>query len=316
MTTRSKRPKNLTSHSELSTLAQCEMKHHLRYVEHLKGDDGDALILGRLVDKAGAAFWRGDSWEDALICEVAAPGVDPRDVDPYIWDSIDEMHVEAKAYWLMQRYARHYESMLASVKVVAQQLDVRAKIPGTAQVHQAIIDDIWEVNGRYWMVERKTYGRNDRVDMVEVDPQLTNNLWVARANGYDCVGIVFDGIYTYRWKTEKPTLTQLEAEITAGDWGGGTKQELRALAKQLQERHPGVDRPDEDSFTQLWLDRTPEHIAAAQKDIRAGISRRNALRRGATPVRNLGPLCKNCGQKPECFGRLAFPQDVEIVVED
>lgn len=316
MSTKTKRPANLTSHTELTALSQCEMKWHLRYREHLKGDDSDALILGRLIDRAAAAFWRGDDWVAALIEAVADDDVDTDKVDPTLWDAVVDMEVPAKAFWLMQRYERTYTDDRKRITVVGQQLDLRAKIPGTQQVHQAIIDDIWQDDlGRLWMVERKTYGRNDRIEMVEVDPQLTNNLWVARANGYDCVGIVWDGIYTYRWKTEKPTLTQLEAEIVAGDWAGGTKQELRVLAKQLQERHPGIDRPDEDSFSLLWLDRTDEHVRAAQADIRAGIARRNALRRGAKPVRNLGPLCKGCGQKPECYARLAFPQDVELVAD-
>lgn len=316
----SKRPLNLTSHTELSTLAACEMKWHLRYREGIKGEPSDALILGRLIDVAAAHFWRNDgvSWKFTLAAEVVEQGLTEEIPDLDFIDDAEDLEIAARAYWLMKRYERHYADDLADVRVVGQQLDLRARIPGTKQSHQAIIDEIWEVDNELWMVERKTYSRNDSPEFADVSPQLTNNLWVARANGFDCKGIVYDGIYTYRWKPEKPTQKQLVEERSVAEppqssWHKLPAGEKREWARQTVEHHPGIDRPDEESFTRLWLPRTDKHIAAAQEDIRAGLSRRAALRRGAKPMRNLGPLCKrNCEQKAECFERLAFPQEFEI----
>lgn len=308
---RGKRPANMTSHSELSTLSQCEMRWHLRYREHVKGDQSDALRLGSLFHLGAAAHWRGDSWRDVLAAEIVEEGADASLID---LNAIEEDEVVSTVVWLLKRYVRHYEHL--DVKVVAQELDLRAKIPGTAQVHQAIIDEVWEVNGRLWVVERKTYGRQDRTTLADVDPQLTNNLWVARANGYDAHGIVFDGAYTYRWKPEKPTQAQLMEELRSGyhggNWSTASSTVLRAEAKRVQETHPGIERPDSESFDMLWLDRNDEHIAAAHGEIRGAIQRRNSLRRGAAPLRNIGPFCKSCDGRTQCWSRLAFPQDTLI----
>lgn len=307
----SKRPRNLTSHTELSKLAQCEMSWHLRYNEGIKGEQSEQAWLGTLVHLGAAAFWRGDDWRVELCKAIAEEGADPALIDLTYFDE----GPVASAYWLLQRYERHYADERQDVEVVAQELDLRATIPGTKQVHQAIVDELWRVRGRLWLVERKTYGRDTQVRLAEFSPQLTNNLWVAKANGYDVHGIVFDGIYTYRWKPEKPTQAAMMEMLLADDprYAGYTQKNLREIAKQEIERRPGVDRPDSESFTHLWLDRSEAHIEAAQAEIRAGIARRNALRRGAVPLRNIGSLCeRHCDQRSVCFERLAFPQMFEL----
>ena len=309
MTATKKRPRNLTSHTELSKLAQCEMSWKLRYVDGVKGEPSDPMWLGTLVHRGAAAISLGGDWRQALAEAITEEGADPSLV---VLEALDADTPAATARWLLERYERHYADDLADVTVVAQELDLRATIPGTKQVHQAIIDEVWDVAGDIWVVERKTFGRNDRLDYVEVDPQLTNNLWVARANGIDAVGIVFDGIYTYRWKPEKPTLGAIEEKLVACGYQG-TKKDLREQARGVQaDESNWVERPDSDSFTRLWLDRQPEHVEAAQTEIRGAISRRNALRRGAHPTRNIGNNCRYCDQRSACWEMLAFPQEIVL----
>ncbi len=185
-------------------------------------------------------------------------------------------------------------------------------------MHQAIIDNIFKIGKRRFMVERKTYGKTEKLDLVDVDPQLTNNLWVAREHtGLKIDGIIFDGIYTYHWKTEKPTQAQvLEEGLASGESGTAlralNKTEQRDWAREAVARHPGIDRPDSESFEMLFLDRTAKHIAAAQLEIGGQLRRRAQLRRGVRPNRNIGPFCKNCAAKGECFSDLAFPQDTQL----
>lgn len=302
--TRPKRPLNLSSHTELSTLSQCEMRWHMKYVEKMEFPASPQMELGSLVGRLTNVFWRGENWRQALAEEVCEDGAD---VDSIVVETLEEQPY-ADAVWLMERYERHYAHMLKDVRVIADEYDARASIPGTRQKHQAIVDNLWEIKGKLWMVERKTYGRTDSLDMVDVNPQLTNNLWVARtALGVDIEGIIFDGIYTYRWKAQKPTQKDMIEEAAAA----GTKM-TRDEARAAVEAHPGVDRPDGDSFTMLYLDRTAKHIDAAQDEIRAQLKRRDALRRGALPMRNLTTWCNNCPARATCFERLAFPQDIEI----
>jgi hypothetical protein len=321
------RAKNLSSHTELSELTSCERRWWYKYVKGIRGEASDPMILGSTMGVLCDAFWRHEDWRQELAGIVAeAGGGIPDLID------LDQVTEEpyATAYWLMQRYERHYANMLDSVEVVYTELDCRAKIPGTNQVHQAIIDNIFAMKtgmkiGKkklHFMVERKTYGRMEKLDFVDVDPQLTNNLWVAQeVLGIKIDGIIFDGIYTYRWKAEKPTQkTLIEEAICAADTTQPDAFDTWAKKRQLEwaraevERHPGVERPDSESFEMLFLDRTPAHIEAAQEELKGQLRRRAQLRRGVRPNRNIGPFCKNCPAKSECFSDLAFPQnDIEVV---
>lgn len=316
---RKPRPKNLSSHTELSTLSQCEMRWAFKYVEKLEFPASIQMELGSLVGRLTNVFWRHEDWRQALAVELCE---EDADVNSIVLAEVEEQPY-ADAFWLMERYERHYEHMLKDVRVIADEFDARANIPGTRQNHQAIIDNLWEIKNKLWMVERKTYGRTDSLDMVDVNPQLTNNLWVARtALGADIEGIIYDGIYTYRWKAQKPTqkdlieqrvMHELEHPVAGTTPFGEIPKKLQTeWAREAVEKHPGVDRPDSESFTMLYLDRTEKHITAAQIEIRAQLKRRDALRRGADPMRNLTTWCNNCPAKSTCFERLAFPQDIEI----
>lgn len=336
-TKRPKRPANLSSHTELSTLTQCERRWWYNYVQKIRGEASPQMILGSTMGVCCDAFWLGEDWRLALatLITVAEAQAGGYEASPATDINLDLVEAEpyATAYWLMCRYERHYEHMVGKVKVIAQELDCRATIPGTKFKHQAIIDEVWEIDGRNWMVERKTYGKTDKLAMVDVDPQLTNNLWVAREHtGLKFAGIIFDGIYTYHWKAEKPTQQQLIDEAIALSWSsnGGpfwaegshmgdgykiadlTKTAQRDWARAQLEVHPGLDRPDSESFEMIYLDRTEKHIKQAQVEIVGQLKRRAQLRRGVHPNRNLGPFCTNCPARSQCFEDLAFPQDVEV----
>lgn len=313
---------NLTSYSELSTLASCEMKWWLRYKEGIKGEQTDAMLLGTLMGKLCDVFWLGEDWRvaaqslwgDYATAHELNVDVDVEDIELEPW---------VTALWLMRRYESQYGPELGTIRVVAQEQHYKARIPGTKQTHEAYIDEVWEDHrGRLWVVERKTYGRSQRSDLVWVDPQLTLNLWVAHAaSGQEFAGIVWDGIYTYRWKPEKPTQAHVIAEEIERNPGFTseyvTKKEQTEWAREAVARHPGIEaHPPSDSFEMLWMDRTPEHIDAALAEVRAGIRRREALRRGAKPLRNIGPFCGNCAGKSVCFSRLAFPQDDIVLVDE
>lgn len=263
-----------TSHTELSTLAQCERRWHYRYRARLTEPASPELQLGTMMDRAAAAFWRGDSWSDALNEEAHELGLIETAPDHEYLDEVPELEPLARAVWLMRRYEKHYADTRSTVTVLGEQVELSAVVPGTSQRHRAVLDAIWQLGDDLWVVERKTYGRQDRINLVHVDPQLTGNLWLARANGVAARGVIWDGIYTYRWKRDA--------------------------------------RPPRESFQMLFLDRHDDHVAAAQRELRAAISRRAAIKRGAVPMRNIGPLCNRCGYREKCFEGLAFPQDIEL----
>lgn len=307
------KPNDWTSHTELSRLAHCEMSWKLRYIDGIKSEPSDAMRLGTLVHHGVAALNRGSDWRKTLAADIAEEGADPALV---VLEALDADTPASTAVWLLERYSRYYEDDRAGFCVTETELELTATLPD-GQTHLAYVDEVWEDNnGDAWIVERKTFGRGDRIAWVEVDPQLTLNLWVARANNIPAVGIVFDGIYTYRWKPEKPTLAQIEEKLIRCGFQG-TKKELREQARGVQaDESTWTDRPDADSFTRLWLDRTDEQIEAALADVVGTLERRETIRAGGRPVRNIGPHCMRCDQRTKCWEMLAFPQDIVFDVED
>lgn len=252
-----------TSHTELSTLSMCEMKWFLRYVERGKGDESNALYLGRLMHESLEDLWNGLPWQFQWPV-----GGDLLNDEPYL-----------TAAWLLGRYVEQHGKLITESTVLASEQRLFVPVPGTkSSMHECVLDKVIEHGGRRWAVEHKTYGRNQRIELLMVDPQLTLNLAVAREHYENVAGILFDGIYTYRWKRDA--------------------------------------HPPSDSFHQDWLDRTPEHTAAAWAEVRAGISRRNALKKTKAPIRNIGQMCGSCSQRGKCFERLAFPLDIELDVDD
>ena len=314
-----------TSHSELSRLANCEMSWWLRYVEGVQRPSGPAAQKGTIVHLGAAALWSGYDWRRTVL-EYIVKCNNPEASDAELYNLANkadlnhiklngEKHV-SDALWLLDRYVKHYKDFQGTY-VVESELDITADIPGTGGMqHRAIIDQLVMHKGHLWMLERKTYGRKDRLDYLTVDPQLTLNLWVARQNGYDVVGIIFDGIYTYRWAPSKPTQRQLLEDAPAS---------VRALPKAAQTawardavaNHPGIERPTTASFSWLYEYRNDEHIEHALDAVRAGISRRTDLLTGTgSPMRNIGQGCSWCDQRQECYSRLSFDQDVFVDTSD
>ena len=312
-----------TSHTELSKLANCEMSWWLRYVEGIKGPASQAMEKGSAIHAAAAAFWRGDDWRRTLseyIIRSNQPDLDGAMVEDalqysdldYIEHDDSQRHF-ADAVWLMKRYAKHYGQVLESRDVVSvgEELDLYAQIPGVSQRHRAIIDQIVEHKGHLWMLERKTYGRGNRLDYVTVDPQLTLNMWVAKENGFDVVGIIFDGIYTHRWAPSKPT--QADALAGAPDSVLAlSKAEQRDWAREVVAAHPGTERGTSASFHWVYEYRLAHHIEQALEEVKAAVRRRTDLLYGERPIRNIGQGCTWCHQRDECYRRLAFPTDIMI----
>lgn len=255
--------RQITSHSEISTLAACEWKWQERYMFGAPSDTSPAMYLGTVMHHLVAEWWEQGKWGTFFTEMVEAEGGDMNE-EPWL-----------TAAYLMWRYTEHYEHLRDSVRAVDHEVDVTVKLPRFGS-YRAILDALWETPLGLWVVERKTYGRNTRLDTVLVDPQLTMNVWAAREAGYPVVGVVFDGIYTYRYK--------------------------------------GV-RPTSDSFEMLWLDRTDDHIAEALLEVDGALQRRRRLRAGGRPLRNIGPACSWCPVRGACHEALSFPNEIKLVTE-
>lgn len=314
-----------TSYTELSTLAECEQKWSYKYggPEYVRTAATEAMLKGTLSHVGATAFWKGTPWTEAIAAYV----VDPENaVDQSTYSA-----VIGDVEWLMARYQRHYAPLSRNVEVIHVEKKLSAKVPGTKFSIYGYVDEMWRVNGKLWLVERKTMKDWSRLDLVPVSPQETLYYWLAIQNGLEPYGLVFDALRTYRWALEKPTQKQLieeaplNPETGAAPWEEPafvmqhTMQDQTPAKRKLEwaraavERHPGVEKKaDSESFEQLWLDRNQDQIDAALRWARSIMRRRNAIKHGSIPIRNVGPFCKTCAFKDECFDGLAFATQPEI----
>lgn len=298
-------PVKPTSHTELSTLSTCEMRWFLRYVEKERGETTPQMYLGTLLHESTAHLLEGRPWSTGWPEDVLAG---QRNEEPWL-----------TAAWLLDRYARYHVHFLAEVEVVANEQRLYVPVPGSkSQKHECVLDSMVKHGKRLWVREAKSYGRTTRVEYLMVDPQLTLNLAVAREHYEGVAGILFDGIYTHRFALERPTQKQViaEAEADGSIPTFPTRKAMQDWAREQVNEHPGYERPLAVSFHQDWMDRTPEHTAAAWAEVCAGISRRNALKRTKQPQRSIGQACGSCAQRGTCWERLAFPLDIELDMDE
>lgn len=310
MTTRNK---SRISFSEANTLANCEWKWDYVYRQGHDGDVSFAMLKGTAAHELAAKWWESGDVSSALS---------PETVDEIVRCQ-GGMGVEAVldwADWMMRRYAEYHEDLRNSMDVVEHELTLTAILPGTKIPVVGRIDGVYanKTTGELYAVERKTYGRRDRLDYLTVDPQVSLYYWVLQQNGYDITGVMYDGIYTYRWKPEKPTQKQLIEDAKNGTLvdvdspaADAPKKVWTEWAREQVERHPGAERPVADSFDVIWLDRTEGQVEQALLDLKGVVNRRAALRRkGARPIRNIGQQCNWCSARSACHEALAFPQTI------
>lgn len=292
---------NATSYTELSLLADCEKKWEYRYVNRVRSDQSVAQARGSAIHEAVARWWD----DPTLPMAVINPWPEGRPEDP------EEV---ALVEWLLKRYEEHHGPgrRAGSLRMIGHELYFEHPVPGTNVMLRAYVDGLGlDADGQMWLVERKTMKDWQRLDLLEVDQQISLYIWLAQVIGLPVKGVIFDAIRTFRWKLEKPTLADIEADLIEHGLSGYTKKGLRELAKQLQEEDPGVERPAAESFHVAWLDRSPEHIAEALADVQAGAQRRALLANGARPLRNLGRSCGWCDHKPACWAALSFGIEIE-----
>ena len=297
----------MTSYTELSTLASCEKKWEYRYTgPKVDTPPSPAMVKGTLLHGGTNSFWREGTYIVGLE-EAWGEVATQYDPSPYF-------EAYADAEWLLERYSRVYGDLTRNAEVESVEKELTARLPCGEKL-KGYVDRFIIINGQRWLVETKSMADWSRLDLMTVDPQLTLYYWLAQENGLEPYGILFDAIRTYRWKPEKPTQAQV-LETAPEHILALKKTEQREWARAAVELHPGVERPDGESFQQLWIDRTPEQVETALGWAGAVLGRRDALTSYARPIRNIGPFCKGCAFKDQCFDEFAFPeQTIELVME-
>lgn len=305
------------SYTELSTLAKCEMMWALRYRDKVEQPDEPRPIYfrkGTMLHELIHAWWIGG---DAQVRAEAAQLGESED--------FDHAALQDDVQWLYDRYTTHYGELRArgAIRVVETELKVINPLPHTDVSVVTYVDQlVWvkdmgtHPDGLY-VVERKSMADWQRLDTIDVDPQVGIAMWQLANAGWPVKGVLYDAMRTYRWKPEKPTQA---AFIEAADIAGTlpefkTQKAQREWAKAEIEASAGDERPLEDSFNMLWLDRSAQQIVPVVTDMRAAVRRRAVLGAGEVPMRNIGTTCRTCSFRNECHADLIFPELFELRYE-
>lgn len=286
--------RDVVSYTELHTLAECEMKWWYKYVKRDKRDVSRAMYLGSAIHEVVGTWWTGD--EDVLAYKLNQ-----------ILTAPESSEFASDLAWLFDRYKRHYSAARdgGALRVIATEQKLLAQLPGTDVEMVTYVDQIVKLRGRgLFAVERKSMKDWRRLNVLEVDPQVTIELWQLRNAGWPIKGLMYDAIRTYRWKPDKPSQKWLMENE------GLTRDEAKAQI----EMHPGTERPIEESFDLRYEDRTLEHTEEALSDARTAVRRRALLAAGEKPVRNIGSNCDYCPFREDCWSRLSFPSEVVLDV--
>lgn len=265
----------VTSYTEMQTLAGCEQRWHYKYVQGIDDPSGPAARKGTMLHAGVGAWWNGERLAGMMSALAEEANLD---------DPVDA-EVSHDVAWLLDRYVQHYGQRPPDawrVESVEQEFEVEF-VEGLRL--RGRIDTLVEIDGGLWVVETKSYSKKDRIDIVMVDPQMTAYVHAAREmfpnRAID--GVLFDGIYTYRWKRDV--------------------------------------RDPAESFERIFLDRTDEQIWRAQEQGRSFRDHRTALLGDGvdhvSAMRNLSPSsCNPCPYKRRCHDELLFGHEIELVDDE
>lgn len=283
---------NHTSYSELNTLAECERKWWYRYLQKNDRTQSVQQYRGSVLHNLIASWRRGGEAVEALIEDLNIDGQT---------EQITEAEFN-QIMWLFDRYKRQYAD--DGHRVVATEFRVENTLPSTDLTVLTYVDEIVQVpSGGLWAVERKSMKDWQRLNLLDVDPQVTITMWQLRQEFPTIKGVLYDAIRTHRFVDNEPTLRDLKGRMGRHTDESVKRFEIRVREQQKAERS---EEPLSSSFRRIPLRRTEQDIESALNEIYAGVTRVEDLRAGRTPIRNLGRHCDWCDHKLQCWADLQF----------
>lgn len=268
--------------TEVGTMGVCEKKWHYRYVLEQEDPSSPAMSKGTLLHGMYAAWWKHGQPEtmvgfdfDLVLAEVNPDHLP--DVQKMKAQDLDD------ALWIFERFCL-VNGGLDHFELVGSEIELEAEVDGLLLQGKAdaIVRNI-RTNDLF-LAECKSMRDWRRLDILEVDPQMTHYYLLCQAAGYPVKGIMYDALKTYRWKRD--------------------------------------EHPPEDSIRRLFINRTAEQCEASLDDLHAFADRREDLtdlpRRRRKPLRNISSFgsCSFCSFRPQCWEELAFPETEFDLVDE
>lgn len=283
---------NHVSYSELNTLAECERKWWYRYLHKADTTQTEQQYRGETLHKLIGSWRVGGEDLQRMTYEIALE-VNNGDMPEAEGERI---------LWLFDRYKRQWGT--DGHRVVATEYRVENPLPGTDLTVLTYVDELVQVpSGGLWAVERKSMKDWQRLNLLDVDPQVTITVWNLRQEFPSLKGVLYDAIRTHRFADNVPTLAFLRGLV--GRHTDESKKTFEARLKVIQQEQR-TEEPTESSFQRIPLTRTEQEIESAVTEMYAGATRVADLRAGRLPIRNLGRQCDWCDHKLQCWADYRF----------
>lgn len=252
---------------------------------------GRALSLGTAVHELIRARWKGQDWRARAEAFAA---------ESHHWEPVFKLpDIIETAIWLAERHEAVYPKLPMLVASEFEfdlspdhdrDLHIRGYQDGLTLVDQAWINqygpDEEDIKPGIYIIETKTMGKWDRLDWLNIDPQLGSYEWAARKQGFEVVGVLYDAILTQVWKTEE-----------------GEVYKTGARKGQPKNYHPPTD-----SFKRLWLP-INEPLVAATLDQYDQVAKRARylFEHPDEAVKSAGRNCVYCPAYESCHPHAVVP---------
>ncbi len=192
------------SNSKLNVWDRCHFKYKLSYVdEWVSKTKSPALARGSMIHELIGMHDEGRSWAEIVekIQEYARNGSEITEV--------------SRVATLVERYVTDY-APTANIGWDFHSTERYLKIPlvtpgGNEYNLEGYIDGLVNLNGKTWLLERKTYGGSQwawKPTQILMDSQTPLYCAALRSQGVEVYGIIFDLINTYEYK-KPPDLDKL-----------------------------------------------------------------------------------------------------------
>jgi hypothetical protein len=265
--------------SEVGTMGTCEKMWQYRYVLEQEDPASGPMIKGTLLHAYYAAWWKNGQPNNvfALGPDKVINEINPDHRDE-VSDHLDKHpEVADDAIWLFGRFCKVHGGR-NTFELVESELELEAEVDGLLLQGRADALVRHVESGKLYLGECKSMRDWRRLDILQVDPQVTHYYLLLQAAGYPVHGVMYDALKTYRWKRD--------------------------------------EHPPEDSIQRIFLDRTAEQCEASLDDLRAFRANAEAIEgKVRLPLRNISSFgsCSFCNYRPQCWEELAFPE-TEIIV--
>jgi hypothetical protein len=182
------------SNTRLTTFKRCRLKYHWQYVDKQPSMAGRALRRGAAAHLAMAAYYRGKSPKDAIAdaWEAYSPA-SPKSLEYMLeLDLILARYFEWAAkndFWKVQLVEESVEVEYNGIKLMG------------------IWDLLIKKAGRLWLVDHK-FQKSHSFSNLEVDPQVSHYLALARLMGLKVDGLIYNIINLDTGKVKEVALRQ------------------------------------------------------------------------------------------------------------